>query len=81
MQERQLTESVDVICGIAMTMYDDAASIISSGCTFAAGLHTQRADKRRAIVQILSVHKERIGFPLIDFGVELHAHWAKTDPK
>lgn len=79
MRERLINEAIETICGIALHLLDDSASIISAGCIFVAGLNTKHQARRRAILDLLGTHKERTGFPLNDFRDELHAHWAKAD--
>lgn len=76
-----MDEAIDDICSIGMAITDDAASIMSSGCIFVAGLHTKDKLRRTAILEMLGIHKERTGFPLVDFRIELHAHWAKVDQR
>ena len=80
-REKILNTAVDTICGVAMALYDDSASIISSGCVFVAGLHTKHHGKRMAIIDILTDHKNRTGFPLASFQDELCAQWTQNTPR
>lgn len=78
-KERALHESVDMICGIALATEDDAAMVVSTQCVFAAGLHTRDLTKRVAIMEIITQHQNRTGWPVHDLRVDLKAEWAKTD--
>ncbi|THW27306.1 hypothetical protein D6D25_06211 [Aureobasidium pullulans] len=78
-RERALNESIDVICGIAMATEDDAAIVISTQCIFAAGLHTQDPAKRTAVMDLISKHQARTGWPVHDLRMDLQAEWSKTD--
>ncbi|KAL1303028.1 hypothetical protein AAFC00_003341 [Neodothiora populina] len=71
--------AVDAICGIAVTIVDDAASVISSGSVFVAGMYTSCPDKRATILEILGRYKAQTGFPANDFRDELRASWASAD--
>ncbi|KAI4765531.1 hypothetical protein E4T52_01704 [Aureobasidium sp. EXF-3400] len=78
-RERALHESIDTICGIALATEDDAAMVVSTQCVFAAGLHTRDSIKRIAILEIITQHQNRTGWPVHDLRVDLEAEWTKTD--
>jgi len=78
-RERALHESIDMICGIALATEDDAAMAISTQCVFAAGLHTRDSIKRGAILEIITQHQSRTGWPVHDLRVDLEAEWTKTN--
>jgi hypothetical protein len=82
-RERLLSEAVDVICGIAMTITDEPSSISSTQCLFAAGLYTHDKDprKREAIVQLIDEHQLRTGWPVHSLTEELQAEWTLSDTK
>lgn len=79
-RKRCLNEAIDTICGIALNMMDDAASVISTQCLFAAGLHLQDSTKRASILELLSVHQARTGWPVYDLRIDLHAEWDSAEP-
>lgn len=68
-----------MICGIALATEDDAAMVVSTQCAFAAGLHTRDSIKRNAILEIITQHQNRTGWPVHDLRVDLEAEWAKTE--
>lgn len=82
-RDKLVHDAADAICGIAVGLMtssdDDAASVMSSGCVFVAGLHTKDHEKRKVIVSILGRLQYNTGFPILDFRDELQAHWNKTD--
>jgi hypothetical protein len=82
-REKQLSEAVDVICGIAMTIKDEPSSISSTQCLYAAGLYTHDKDprKREAIVKLIDAHQMRTGWPVTSLTEELQAEWNVADSK
>jgi hypothetical protein len=82
-RERQLSEAVDVICGIAMTITDEPSSVSSTQCLFGAGLYTHDKDprKREAIVQLIDEHQLRTGWPVNSLTEELQTEWTLADTK
>jgi hypothetical protein len=82
-REGQLSEAVNVICGIAMTITDEPSTVSSTQCLFAAGLYTRDRDprKREAIVRLIDTHQMRTGWPVHSLSEELQAHWTVVDAK
>ncbi|OCL05624.1 hypothetical protein AOQ84DRAFT_366488 [Glonium stellatum] len=78
---KQLIDAVDTISGIATTLEEDAASVISTQCLFGAGLYTQDPAKRDAILDLIEAHQERTGWPVSSLRDELIAEWAKSNPE
>lgn len=78
-RERDLSEAIDTICGIAMTIKDEPAIIKSTQCLFAAGLYTHHPGKRKAIVELLEKHQDITGWPVKRLDDELKAEWAKNE--
>lgn len=76
-RESQIAEAINTICGIAMTIEEDASLITSTQCVFGAGLYTQEGDKKEAIVEILNAHQSHTGWPVASLAEELRAEWAK----
>jgi hypothetical protein len=71
-----LHAAVDVICGIASCTDDDAGTVISTQCLFAAGPHVQDVAKRVEVLQLLRSHRERTGWPHYDLVEELENNWS-----
>jgi hypothetical protein len=83
LREEQLSEAVDAICGIAMTITDEPSLVSSTQCLFAAGLYTHDKDprKREAIMQLIDAHQMRTGWPVHSLSQELQAEWTIGDSK
>jgi hypothetical protein len=79
-REQQLIKAIDTIVGIALTVDDDAASIISTQCLFAAGLYCHDDAKREVILRLLEESQGRTGWPVGNLGDELKAEWANVAP-
>lgn len=75
--QRILSDAVDSICGIAMGLHDEGSQILSAQCLFGAGLCTQDAAKREAIIALIKKCETRTGWPMPTLTGDLHAEWAK----
>ncbi|CEL05239.1 hypothetical protein ASPCAL06358 [Aspergillus calidoustus] len=75
--ERQtsIRQCVEIICGIAMALKDDASSLISSQCLFIAGTFTQDSRSRDCVLELLESCRQRTGWPVHSFGSELKQMW------
>jgi hypothetical protein len=75
--ERQtsIRQCVEIICGIAMALKDDASSLISSQCLFIAGTFTQDSRSRECVLELLESCRQRTGWPVRSFGRELKQLW------
>ncbi|KIW09114.1 uncharacterized protein PV09_00058 [Verruconis gallopava] len=82
-REKQLSEAVEAICGIAMTITDEPATITSTQCLFAAGLYTRSQDvqKRAAIMKLIDEGQIRTGWPVNSLTEELQAEWNLADTR
>lgn len=78
-REREVSEAIDTICGIALTIKDEPATVLSTQCLFAAGLYTQPAVKRQAILELLAAHQDFTGWPVNRLENELKAEWKNTE--
>lgn len=92
--ERQKTiqESIEMVCGIAVTLTEDASSILSSQCLFigefrpssdfeadfheTAGMFMQDARQRGCILELLDSCRDRCGWPSLSLGSDLEQLWA-----
>lgn len=82
-REKHLNDAVEAICGIAVTITDDASTITSTQCLFAAGLFTHDRDpaKRAEIVRLIDEGQIRTGWPVNSLTEELEAEWTAADSK
>ncbi|KAJ6072303.1 hypothetical protein N7467_010388 [Penicillium canescens] len=80
--ERQIIiqHCVERICGIAMTLKDDASSLMSSQALFIAGIFTQEPHAREAILELLESCRKRTGWPVRSLGDELQQIWGLHEP-
>jgi len=74
-REGIMLQSIDTICGIAMTLEDEPASVMSTQCVFAAGLYAREDSKRQEIKKLLTLHQSRTGWPPSSLAEELEAEW------
>ncbi|GKZ73622.1 hypothetical protein AnigIFM50267_010555 [Aspergillus niger] len=81
--ERQsaIKHYVEDICGIAMTLKDNASSLMSSQAVFIAGIFTQEKRAREDILELLESCRARTGWPVRSLGVELQELWESQDAK
>ncbi|KAJ5369893.1 uncharacterized protein N7496_005985 [Penicillium cataractarum] len=80
--ERQsvIKRCIDDIGGIAMTLTDNASSLMSSQALFIAGMFTQDTQTRWAIVELLDLCRDRTGWPTRSLGNELQHIWERHGP-
>ncbi len=89
-RQTRVRQCVEIICGIAMTLKDDASSVISSQClyignaipsqrflilTSIAGMFTQGNRSRECVLDLLNTCRQRTGWPVHSFGDELKQLW------
>ena len=81
-RDKIISESIDMIGGIAMKLTDNASRLMSSQCLFAAGLYCNDPAKRECIAELISDHSAHTGWPSNgDLAEELRAEWSKQQPK
>ncbi|KAF2809020.1 uncharacterized protein BDZ99DRAFT_389364 [Mytilinidion resinicola] len=78
-RSKQLVDAIDAISGIASTLTEEAACVVSTQCLFGAGLYTQEQSKREAILHMIEEHQARTGWPVNSLGEELAGEWRKGD--
>ncbi|KAL4936593.1 hypothetical protein BDV06DRAFT_233258 [Aspergillus oleicola] len=78
-RQTRIRQCVEVICGIAMTLKDDASCLISSQCLFIAGLFTQDTRARECVLDLLESCRRRAGWPVRSFGDELKKLWTSHE--
>ncbi|KAL4791695.1 fungal-specific transcription factor domain-containing protein [Aspergillus venezuelensis] len=76
-RQTRIRQCVEVICGIAMTLKDDASCLICSQCLFIviAGMFTQDARTRECVLDLLKSCRRRAGWPVHSFENELKQLW------
>lgn len=78
-QQATLARFVNIICGIAATLTDDASGVMCSQCLFIAGTCTPNAERRHGILQLINSCRQRTGWPIKPLAEELEAIWEKSD--
>jgi hypothetical protein len=78
-RQSSVQTAVETICGIASCTKDDGASLVSTLCVFSAGPYVKEAARRRQVIEILSEHRKRTGWPPYDLGDELSRRWIAED--
>ena len=78
-RERDLSEAIDTICGIALTIKDEPAMIPSTQCIFASGLYTQNPEKQQAILDLVGKHQDTTGWPVRRLDDELKTEWTNNE--
>lgn len=74
-QQIVLARCVGYICGIAMTLSDDASCIMSSQCLFIAGMCIQDVLQREAVIKLIDSCRQRTGWPIKSLSEELKEFW------
>ncbi|KAL4953282.1 fungal-specific transcription factor domain-containing protein [Aspergillus filifer] len=80
-RQTRIRQCVEVICGIAMTLKDDASCLICSQCLFIAGMFTQDARARECVLDLLESCRRRAGWPVHSFEDELKQLWMAHESK
>ncbi|KAL4908958.1 hypothetical protein BDW74DRAFT_165645 [Aspergillus multicolor] len=79
-RQTRIRHCVKIIGGIAMTLREDASSLISSQCLFIGGMFTQGSSSRECMLDLLESCRRRTGWPVRSFGDELKQLWAMHEP-
>jgi len=74
-REQSLRESIDVICGIASCVDEEACVLVSLQCVYASGRQEREEARRQAIIQLLRIHQEKVRWPPYDLAAELRGEW------
>ena len=72
-----LSQSVAVICGVAMELKDEGYQISCSQCLFGAGLCTQDLKSRETIIALIETCEVRSGWPMSNLIRDLKVEWAR----
>lgn len=80
-RDKIITESIDMIGGVALKLDDDPSRLMSTQCLFAAGLYCTDSAKRACIAEMIRDHSSKTGWPSnTDLAEELHAEWLRQKP-
>ncbi|UPK90964.1 hypothetical protein LCI18_001899 [Fusarium solani-melongenae] len=74
-RQKTLKKWARMVCGIAMTCTDYAASIMASQCVFIAGMVIEDDAQRGAVLKFLDTCNKRAGWPGYSLGRELSDIW------
>ncbi|OAA56192.1 Zn(2)-C6 fungal-type DNA-binding domain protein [Niveomyces insectorum RCEF 264] len=72
-----IQQCIKIVCGVGMTLTDDASSLVSSQCLFIAGMFTQDKKQGEVILDLLAACEARTGWTPRFLGDELSQIWAK----
>lgn len=76
-RNKVIQESIEMVCGIGMTLIEDAASMMSCQCLFIAGVFIQDMRKRERVLEMLN--SRRNSWPTPSLASELQAMWCDTE--
>uniref|UniRef100_A0A4E9E818 Transcription factor domain-containing protein n=1 Tax=Gibberella zeae TaxID=5518 RepID=A0A4E9E818_GIBZA len=78
-RQKDIQQSIDMVCGIGMTLTEDASSMLSSQCLFIAGMFMQNPRQKEAVLDMLDSCQKRCGWPTPSLGSELEQIWKSPD--
>ncbi|ENH72007.1 hypothetical protein FOC1_g10001856 [Fusarium oxysporum f. sp. cubense race 1] len=77
--QKEIQESIRMVCGIGMTLTEDASSMLSSQCLFIAGMFMQNPRERECVLEMLDTCQKRCGWPTPSLRSELGQIWENPD--
>ncbi|EXA34898.1 hypothetical protein FOQG_13285 [Fusarium oxysporum f. sp. raphani 54005] len=78
-RQKEIQESIKMVCGIGMTLTEDASSMLSSQCLFIAGMFMQNPRERECVLEMLDTCQKRCGWPKPSLRSELRQIWENPD--
>ncbi|KAM5386295.1 hypothetical protein ACJA88_002445 [Fusarium oxysporum] len=78
-RQKEIQESIKMVCGIGMTLTEDASSMLSSQCLFIAGMFMQNPRERECVLEMLDTCQKRCGWPTPSLRSELGQIWENPD--
>ncbi|KPA40254.1 quinate transport protein [Fusarium langsethiae] len=78
-RQKDIQQSINMVCGIGMTLTEDASSMLSSQCLFIAGMFMQNPRQKEAVLEMLDSCQKRCGWPTPSLGSELEHIWKSPD--
>ncbi|GKU07691.1 unnamed protein product, partial [Fusarium langsethiae] len=58
-RQKDIQQSINMVCGIGMTLTEDASSMLSSQCLFIAGMFMQNPRQKEAVLEMLDSCQKR----------------------
>ncbi|KAF4984478.1 hypothetical protein FZEAL_326 [Fusarium zealandicum] len=77
-RQKTIQESIEMVCGIALTLSEDASTMLSSQCLFIAGIFMQDSRQRSCVLEMLDSCRNRCGWPTPSLGSELEQIWGRS---
>ncbi|CAK7212914.1 hypothetical protein SBRCBS47491_001625 [Sporothrix bragantina] len=74
-QRKAIQRYVAIVCGIALTLTDDATSVMCSQCLYIAGLSIEDPTRQRAVLDLLDKCRQRAVWPATPLSDELTRKW------
>ncbi|KAM0239585.1 hypothetical protein ACHAP5_008233 [Fusarium lateritium] len=78
-RQRNIQTNIDMVCGIGMTLTEDASSMLSSQCLFIAGMFMQNPREKNCVLEMLDSCQRRCGWPTPSLRPELEQIWENPD--
>ncbi|KAH7171365.1 hypothetical protein EDB81DRAFT_710112 [Dactylonectria macrodidyma] len=78
-RQKTIQHSIDMVCGIGMTLTEDASSMLSSQCLFIAGMFMQNPRQRSCVLDMLDSCRNRCSWPTPSLSSELEQIWDNPD--
>ncbi|KAF5017327.1 hypothetical protein F66182_10756 [Fusarium sp. NRRL 66182] len=78
-RQKAVQDSIAMVCGIGLTLTEDASSMLSSQCLFIAGVFMQSPKQRSCVLEMLNSCQQRCGWPTPSLGSELEEIWTNPD--
>ncbi|KAI9899762.1 hypothetical protein N3K66_006223 [Trichothecium roseum] len=72
-RQEAMQNSIEVVCGIAMELTEDASSMMASQCIFIAGMFIKDARQRRSVLEMLQLRRN--SWPSPTLTSELQEIW------
>ncbi|CAH0042255.1 unnamed protein product [Clonostachys rhizophaga] len=78
-RQKTIQDSIELVCGIGLTLTEDASSMMSSQCLFIAGMFMQDDRQRVCLLEMLESCRDRCRWPASSLGLELEQIWASFE--
>ncbi|CAM1510823.1 Fc.00g083360.m01.CDS01 [Cosmosporella sp. VM-42] len=78
-RQKTIQDSIEMVCGVGMTLTEDASGMLSSQCLFIAGVFMQNPRQRICVLRMLDSCRKKCGWPTPSLGSELERIWENPD--
>ncbi|KAH6954526.1 fungal-specific transcription factor domain-containing protein [Fusarium avenaceum] len=78
-RQKYIQNDIEMVCGIGMTLTEDASSMLSSQCLFIAGMFMQKPREKGFLLEMLDSCQKRCGWPTPSLRSELEQIWENPD--